>query len=65
MLLNFDAEYAKGTHCLESQDNLAHKNISNGMKFFKTMLFNLIHLTEVFQKLKKWARRGLNPRQQG
>lgn len=32
MLLNFDAEYAKGAHNLKNQDNLAHKCISDEMK---------------------------------
>ena len=32
VLLNFDAEYAKGAHNLKSSDNLAHKNISDAMK---------------------------------
>lgn len=32
LLLNFDAEYAKGAHNLNNQDNLAHKNISDEMK---------------------------------
>lgn len=32
MLLNFDAEYAKGAHNLNDMDNLAHKNISKKMK---------------------------------
>lgn len=32
ILLNFDAEYAKGAHNLKNQDNLAHKNISDEMK---------------------------------
>ena len=32
ILLNFDAEYAKGAHNLKNQDNIAHKNISDEMK---------------------------------
>ena len=32
LLLNFDAEYAKGEHKLFSEENLAHKNISIEMK---------------------------------
>ena len=32
MLLNFDAEYAKGAHNLKEPENLAHKDISDEMK---------------------------------
>ena len=32
VLLNFDAEYAKGAHNLKSHNNLAHKDISDEMK---------------------------------
>ena len=32
LLLNFDAEYAKGDHNLNNQDNLAHKCVSDSMK---------------------------------
>ena len=32
ILLNFDAEYAKGAHNLKTQDNIAHKDISDEMK---------------------------------
>lgn len=32
ILLNFDAEYAKGAHNLKSHNNLAHKDISDEMK---------------------------------
>ena len=32
ILLNFDAEYAKGAHNLKNQDNIAHKDISDEMK---------------------------------
>jgi ubiquinone/menaquinone biosynthesis C-methylase UbiE len=32
ILLNFDAEYAKGDHNLNNQDNLAHKDVSKKLK---------------------------------
>ena len=32
VLMNFDAEYAKGAHNLKSEDNIAHKDISDAMK---------------------------------
>ncbi|MCR5012541.1 MAG: class I SAM-dependent methyltransferase [Lachnospiraceae bacterium] len=32
MLLNFDAEYAKGAHNLYTDDNIAHKDISDKLK---------------------------------
>ena len=32
LLLNFDAEYAKGDHNLNNQDNLAHKCVSDKLK---------------------------------
>lgn len=32
ILLNFDAEYAKGAHNLSNQENLAHKMVSDDMK---------------------------------
>ena len=32
LLLNFDAEYAKGAHNLNNQDNLAHKDVSKHLK---------------------------------
>ncbi len=32
VLLNFDAEYAKGAHSLGTHENLAHKNISDDLK---------------------------------
>lgn len=32
VLLNFDAEYAKGAHNLHSPENLAHRNISDDLK---------------------------------
>ena len=32
MLLNFDAEYAKGAHNLNNQDNPAHRNVSDELK---------------------------------
>lgn len=32
LLLNFDAEYAKGEHNLDNQNNLAHKDISKVLK---------------------------------
>ena len=32
VLLNFDAEYAKGDHNLNNQDNLAHKDVSKKLK---------------------------------
>lgn len=32
LLLNFDAEYAKGAHNLKDSNNLAHKSISNELK---------------------------------
>lgn len=32
VLLNFDAEYAKGEHKLKSSENLAHKNIGDDLK---------------------------------
>lgn len=32
MLLNFDAEYAKGAHNLKTHENLAHKDISEELK---------------------------------
>ncbi len=32
ILLNFDAEYAKGAHNLKTHDNLAHRDISDALK---------------------------------
>ncbi|WP_029319902.1 class I SAM-dependent methyltransferase [Butyrivibrio sp. AE3004] len=32
LLLNFDAEYAKGAHNLKTMENLAHRNISDKLK---------------------------------
>ena len=32
VLLNFDAEYAKGAHNLKSPENLAHKDIDDSLK---------------------------------
>ena len=32
VLLNFDAEYAKGAHNLKSPENIAHKNIEDSLK---------------------------------
>ena len=48
ILLNFDAEYAKGAHNLKNQDNLAHKNISDGMKEEYHKIYHIVRLSNKY-----------------
>lgn len=45
ILLNFDAEYAKGAHNLKNHENLAHKNISEEMKEECSKIYNLLMIS--------------------
>ena len=45
MLLNFDAEYAKGAHNLKNQDNIAHKDITDEMKEECKRIYDLLEIS--------------------
>lgn len=45
ILLNFDAEYAKGEHNLKNQNNLAHKDISDEMKEECQKIYHMLDIS--------------------
>ena len=45
MLLNFDAEYAKGAYNLKNQENLAHKCISDEMKEECNKIYHMLTIS--------------------
>lgn len=58
VLLNFDAEYAKGAHLFDPKDNLAHKNVSRDME---DKCHNIYHmLTISFLNRPEWDIRLLD-----
>lgn len=47
LLLNFDAEYAKGAHNLKTMDNLAHKNISDELKDECLAIYHMLTISSL------------------
>ena len=45
ILLNFDAEYAKGEHNLKNRNNLAHKDISDEMKEECRKIYHMLNIS--------------------
>ena len=45
VLLNFDAEYAKGAHNLKNRSNLAHKDISDEMKEECRRIYHMLNIS--------------------